>query len=149
MIDIIEVAPRDGLQNESTLLDTASKVKLIERAVAAGARRIEATSFVNPKVVPAMADADEVMAAVPRHDAVSYIGVVLNRRGLDRALVAGVDEINAVVVGVDLTLERAAERDRDRPDHAEAATRRPRRTTNSAITSPSDSAAVIPRTMRG
>jgi hydroxymethylglutaryl-CoA lyase len=101
MVELIEVAPRDGLQNESTLLDTATKVALIERAIAAGARRIEATSFVHPKLVPAMADAEDVMAAVPRRDDVSYIGLVLNRRGLDRALAAGVDEINAVVVASD------------------------------------------------
>lgn len=106
MIDIIEVAPRDGLQNEPTLLDTATKVALIERAIAAGARRIEATSFVNPRAVPAMADADAVMAAVPRSEEVSYIGLVLNQRGLDRALAAGVNEINAVVVASDTFNQR-------------------------------------------
>ncbi len=106
MIDIIEVAPRDGLQNESKVLDTATKVALIERAISAGARRIEATSFVNPRAVPALADADDVMAAVPRSPEVSYIGLVLNRRGLDRALAAGVDEINAVVVASDTFNQR-------------------------------------------
>lgn len=97
-VEIVEVAPRDGLQNEQVLLDTASKVELITRAVDAGARRIEATSFVNPRRVPQMADAEQVMAAVPRRAGVSYLGLVLNERGLDRALAAGVDEVNAVVV---------------------------------------------------
>jgi hydroxymethylglutaryl-CoA lyase len=101
MVTIVDVSPRDGLQNEATLLDTATKVALIERLIAAGVRRIEATSFVHPQRVPQMADAEAVMAAVPRRDDVSYIGLVLNRRGLDRALVAGVDEVNAVVVASD------------------------------------------------
>ena len=96
-IEIVEVAPRDGLQNEATPVGTAAKVALIAQAVQAGARRIEATSFVDPQRVPQMADAEEVMAAVPRGEA-SYIGLVLNERGLQRAVAAGVDEINAVVV---------------------------------------------------
>lgn len=97
MIDIIEVSPRDGLQNESVLLSTADKVELIARAAAAGVRRIEAVSFVRPDAVPAMADAEQVMALLPRRPDVSYIGLVLNRRGFDRAVRAGVDEINVVV----------------------------------------------------
>lgn len=98
-VTIVEVSPRDGLQNESVLLTTAAKVELVTRLVDAGARRVEAVSFAHPKLVPAMADAEAVMAAVPRRDGVSYAGLVLNRRGLDRALAAGVDEVN-VVVGV-------------------------------------------------
>jgi hydroxymethylglutaryl-CoA lyase len=101
MVEIIEVAPRDGLQNEDVLLDTGAKVALIERALDAGVRRIEATSFVHPGKVPQMADAEAVMAAVPRDRGASYIGLVLNRRGLDRALAAEVDEVNAVVVASD------------------------------------------------
>jgi hydroxymethylglutaryl-CoA lyase len=101
MVAIVDVSPRDGLQNEATLLDTSTKVRLIERLIAAGLRRIEATSFVHPRRVPQMADAEAVMASVPRRDDVSYIGLVLNRRGLDRALAAGVDEVNAVVVASD------------------------------------------------
>lgn len=101
MVTIVDVSPRDGLQNEATLLDTATKIALIERLIAAGVRRIEATSFVHPGLVPQMADAEAVMAGVPRGDGVSYIGLVLNRRGLERALAAGVDEINAVVVASD------------------------------------------------
>jgi hydroxymethylglutaryl-CoA lyase len=100
-VDIVEVAPRDGLQNEDALLPVEDKIELIERAVAAGLRRIEAVSFVNPKRVPQMAGAEEVMAGVPRGAGVSYAGLVLNQRGLDRALAAGVDEINVVVVATD------------------------------------------------
>jgi hydroxymethylglutaryl-CoA lyase len=96
-VQIVEVGPRDGLQNESVLVPTETKVALIERAIAAGARRIEATSFVHPDLVPQMADAEAVMAAVPRRDDVSYIGLVLNRRGLERAIAAGVDELHVAV----------------------------------------------------
>lgn len=97
-IEIVEVSPRDGLQNEATLIATEDKVALIEKALAAGVRRIEAASFVNPKRVPQMADGEAVMAAVPRRDDVTYIGLALNRRGAERAIAAGVDEINYAVV---------------------------------------------------
>lgn len=100
-VEIVEVAPRDGLQSDPSMLDTATKVELIERAVRSGIRRIEAVSFVNPKRVPQMADADEVMASLDRTLGASYIGLVLNRRGFDRALETGVDEINVVVVCTD------------------------------------------------
>lgn len=100
-VEVVEVGPRDGLQNEATLLPTAQKVELIERAVAAGVRRVEAVSFVHPGRVPQMADAEAVMAALPRRDDVRLIGLVLNERGLDRALAAGVDEVNVVVVASD------------------------------------------------
>jgi len=100
-IELVEVGPRDGLQNEPTVVDTAAKVVYIEALIAAGLRRIEATSFVHPKLVPQMADADELMAKVPRVDGVRYIGLVVNRRGFDRALEAGVDEVNMVVVATE------------------------------------------------
>lgn len=96
-VTIVEVSPRDGLQNESVVLSTSAKVELISRLVAAGARRVEAVSFAHPRLVPAMADAEAVMEQVPRRDGVSYAGLVLNRRGLHRALAAGVDEVNVVV----------------------------------------------------
>jgi len=96
-VTIVEVSPRDGLQNESVVLSTDAKVELISQLVEAGARRVEAVSFAHPKLVPAMADAEAVMARVPRVDGVSYAGLVLNRRGLDRALGSGVDEVNVVV----------------------------------------------------
>ena len=100
-VEILETAPRDGLQNEDVLVSTEDKVALVERAVRAGARRIVATSFVHPARVPQMADAAEVMAAVPRSSGVSYAGLVLNHRGLERALEARVDEVNVVVVATD------------------------------------------------
>ncbi|MFO7549495.1 MAG: hydroxymethylglutaryl-CoA lyase [Acidimicrobiia bacterium] len=105
-VEIIDVAPRDGLQNESTLLATEVKVELVTRLVDAGIRRLEATSFVHPKLVPAMADAEAVMASLPRHPDVSYIGLVLNEKGLDRALAAGVDEIGYAVVATDTFSQR-------------------------------------------
>ena len=95
---IVEVGPRDGLQNERQVLPTAAKVRLITGLVDAGIRRVEAVSFVNPRLVPQMADAEEVMAQVPRRAGVRYIGLVLNERGLDRALACAVDEVNVVVV---------------------------------------------------
>ncbi len=102
-LEIIEVSPRDGLQNERVGVSTADKVALIQRAVTAGARRIEAVSFVNPKAVPQMADAEAVMARLRedqglRSRGVNLAGLVLNRRGVDRALAADVDELNFVVV---------------------------------------------------
>jgi hydroxymethylglutaryl-CoA lyase len=100
-IEIVEVAPRDGLQSEDVILDTAAKLELIDRAVSAGITRIEVASFVNPKVVPQMADAEAVMAGLPRRDGVSYIGLVLNERGFQRALAAGVEEVNVVAVATD------------------------------------------------
>ncbi len=105
-VTIVEVSPRDGLQSDPTLLATSAKVELIRRALGAGIRRIEAVSFVNPKRVPQMADADEVMAAVPRDLGASYIGLVLNRRGFERAVETEVDEINVVVVATDTFAEK-------------------------------------------
>ena len=105
-VEIVEVSPRDGLQNEDVVLSTDAKVALIERAIAAGARRIEATSFVHPGRVPQMADAGEVMARVPRRPDVSWIGLALNERGVDRALAADCNEINYVVGATDTFSER-------------------------------------------
>lgn len=100
-VEIVEVGPRDGLQNEPGVLPLAIKREFIERLVGAGARRIEVASFVNPKRVPQMADADELLRSLPRHEGVRYVGLVLNRRGFDRALAAGCDEIGMVVVATD------------------------------------------------
>lgn len=100
-VEIVEVGPRDGLQNESTVLSVEDRIELIDRAVATGVRRIEAVSFVNPKRVPQMAGAEEVMAGVRREPGVSFIGLALNRRGLDRALEAGVSEVNVAVPATD------------------------------------------------
>ena len=100
-IEIVEVAPRDGLQNETTLLSTAEKIAFVERLVATGLRRIEVASFVNPARVPAMADAEALLEGLRAQPDLTRIGVVLNRRGLERALAAGVDEVNVVVVASD------------------------------------------------
>jgi hydroxymethylglutaryl-CoA lyase len=100
-VTVVEVGPRDGLQNEAALVPTSAKVAYLERLMAAGVRRIEAVSFVHPGRVPQMADAEEVLAAVSRPAGVSLIGLVLNERGLDRALLAGVDEVNVVVVATE------------------------------------------------
>lgn len=98
MISIVDVGPRDGLQNESVLLSTADKVELIEALARSGVRRIEAVSFVDPKRVPQMADAEDVMAGLSMITRAKAIGLVLNPRGFDRAARAGVREINYVVV---------------------------------------------------
>jgi hydroxymethylglutaryl-CoA lyase len=99
-VEIVEVAPRDGLQNEDVILGTGAKLDLIGRLAASGVRRIEATSFVNPARVPQLADSEAVCAGLPR-GTVSWIGLVLNERGLDRAIRAEVDEVNVVVVATD------------------------------------------------
>lgn len=100
-IEFVEVGPRDGLQNEALLVSTADKVALIRRAIAAGVRRIEVASFVNPAKVPQMADAEAVVEAFGRPEGVTRIGLVLNQRGAERALAAGVDQLGAVAVASD------------------------------------------------
>lgn len=100
-IEIVEVGPRDGLQSEPGVMATATKVEFIERVVAAGVRRLEVTSFVNPKKVPQMADAEEVLARIRRRPDVYYVGLVLNRRGFDRAQAAGCNEVGMAVVASD------------------------------------------------
>jgi hydroxymethylglutaryl-CoA lyase len=100
-VEVVEVSPRDGLQSEDVIVDTDTKVELITRAIDAGIRRIEVCSFVNPARVPQMADAEAVLAGLPDRDDVTYIGLVLNRRGFDRAAEAGMREINVVAVTTD------------------------------------------------
>ena len=100
-VEIVEVSPRDGLQNESVLFSVAQKVALIERAVSAGARRIEVASFVRADRVPQMADAEAVIAALDLPDDVVTIGLVLNARGAERALRTAVKELGAVCVATD------------------------------------------------
>jgi len=100
-ISIIEVGPRDGLQSEPEVLSVEVKAEFIRRAVDAGIRRLEVASFVNPKKVPQMAGAEELVAALPRRDDVTYIGLVLNQRGFERARDCGIDEVGMVVVASD------------------------------------------------
>jgi hydroxymethylglutaryl-CoA lyase len=92
-IQIVEVSPRDGLQAESRTLPTETKLELITRLAEAGHTVIEATSFVNPKTVPQLADAEELLRALKRRPGVRYPVLVPNEKGLDRALAAGADEI--------------------------------------------------------
>ena len=99
-IELVEVSPRDGLQNEPQILSTPDKVDLIRRAVAAGARRIEVASFVHPGKVPQMADAEAVVAALPA-GAARYVGLVLNKRGALRALETAIDEVGVVCAASD------------------------------------------------
>lgn len=101
-IEMVEVSPRDGLQNEKQPISTADKLELIDHALSAGVRRIEVTSFVNPRAVPQMADAEAVCAGLPARDDVTYIGLVMNARGADRALATGrIDQLGAVAVATD------------------------------------------------
>lgn len=100
-IELVEVGPRDGLQSQPVILDTATKVELVARLVQAGLRRIEVASFVDPRRVPQMADVEALIDALPRPEGVRYVGLVLNRRGFERALCTAIDEINCVVVMTD------------------------------------------------
>ncbi len=106
-IQIVEVGPRDGLQNEPDIVSTADKLAMIDRMIDAGARRLEVASFVHPQRVPQMADAEAVIAGLPDRKDVSYIGLTLNKRGVLRALATkdggkrGVDEIGCVIVATD------------------------------------------------
>jgi hydroxymethylglutaryl-CoA lyase len=100
-IEIVEVGPRDGLQNEKTLFEIDQKLELIERLYDAGAPRMEVVSFVNPRRVPQMAGAEEIMAALPKRAGRSRIGLVLNLKGWERCVAAGCDEANVVVCASD------------------------------------------------
>jgi isopropylmalate/homocitrate/citramalate synthase len=92
-IEIVDVGPRDGLQNEDETLSPQVRAELCERLASAGVPRIEAASFVNPKRVPQMAGAEEVMTSIERVPGTTYAGLVLNERGYERAIEAGVDEV--------------------------------------------------------
>lgn len=100
-IEIVEVGPRDGLQSEPGVMPTAAKIEFIERLIDAGLRRLEVTSFVNPKKVPQMADAEQVLAGLNKRADVRYVGLVLNRKGFERAVTAGCNEIGMAVVASD------------------------------------------------
>ncbi len=97
-VSIIEVGPRDGLQSEPEVLSTEVKLEFIARAIDAGIRRMEVTSFVHPKRVPQMADAEDVVRGLPARDDVTYIGLVLNKRGFERAREVNMDEIGMAVI---------------------------------------------------
>jgi (R)-citramalyl-CoA lyase len=92
-VQVVDVGPRDGLQNEDKSLAPEIRAELCDRLAAAGVPRVEAASFVNPKRVPQMAGAEKVMAAIDRRPGTSYAGLVLNEKGYERAVEAGVDEV--------------------------------------------------------
>jgi hydroxymethylglutaryl-CoA lyase/(R)-citramalyl-CoA lyase len=98
---VCDVGPRDGLQNEDRVLEPALRAELCDKLAAAGLKRIEAASFVNPKLVPQMAGAEDVMAALHRRPGTSYAGLVLNEKGYDRAIAAGVDEVHYAFAATD------------------------------------------------
>jgi hydroxymethylglutaryl-CoA lyase len=100
-IEIVEVGPRDGLQNEAAQVATPVKLEFIRRALDAGIRRVEVASFVSPRRVPQMADAEAIFAGLPRRDDVTYVGLVLNHAGFERAAAAGCREIGMVVFTTD------------------------------------------------
>lgn len=105
-VSIVEVSPRDGLQNEAGFVETADKLALIDHLIAIGARRIEVASFVNPRRVPQMADAEHVVAGLPEGHGVRFIGLCLNERGVDRAIATldtarPLDEAGCVLVASD------------------------------------------------
>jgi len=98
---VCDVGPRDGLQNEAKTLQPSVRAELCDRLAAAGVKRMEAASFVNPKLVPQMAGAEEVMAALHRRSDTVYAGLVLNEKGYERAVAAGVDEAHYAFAATD------------------------------------------------
>lgn len=100
-VTLVEVGPRDGIQAEPKILSTEEKIEFISRSIDAGLKRIEVTSFVNPKRVPQMADAVEVLQGLPKNTDCSFIGLILNMKGYERARDAGVDEVGYAVVSTD------------------------------------------------
>jgi isopropylmalate/homocitrate/citramalate synthase len=104
-LTVCDVAPRDGLQNDATHLSPAARAELVNRLADAGVTHIEVTSFVNPKLVPQMAGAEDVVAAIDRRPGVTYSGLVLNERGYDRLAACDLDEVHMSVAASE-TLNR-------------------------------------------
>lgn len=104
-VQIVEVGPRDGLQNEAAPVPTAAKITFVEALAAAGASVVEATSFVNPRAVPQLADAEAVLAGIVRRPGTRYLALVPNERGLDRALAAGLDAVALFTAATDAFAE--------------------------------------------
>ena len=100
-ISILEVGPRDGLQSEPEILPTEVKKEFITRTIDAGIKQIEVTSFVHPKKVPQMADAEKLVESLPEKDDVTYIGLIMNQRGFESARDCGIDEGGMVIVSTD------------------------------------------------
>lgn len=125
-VTIVEVGPRDGLQNEPTQVPTATKVELVDRLAATGLRFVEATSFVSPKAVPQLADAADVMARIDRRDGVTYPVLVPNERGYEGAVATGATSISVFTAAsesftrrnVNASIEESIERFRPIVDRA-------------------------------
>ena len=100
-LSVCDVGPRDGLQNEERALAPAVRAELCDRLAAAGVKRMEAASFVNPKLVPQMAGAEDVMSTLHRRPGTVYAGLVLNEKGYERAIAAGVDEVHYALAATD------------------------------------------------
>jgi hydroxymethylglutaryl-CoA lyase/(R)-citramalyl-CoA lyase len=98
---VCDVGPRDGLQNEAKILPPTVRAELCDRLASAGVKRIEAASFVNPSLVPAMAGAEEVMSLLHRKRGTTYAGLILNEKGYERAVEAGVDEVHYAFAATD------------------------------------------------
>jgi hydroxymethylglutaryl-CoA lyase len=109
-VEIVEVGPRDGLQQEQTFLPTSVKVDLVEALIDAGLKRVQVTSFVHPKRVPQMADAEALCAAIPRRPDIIYSGLALNLRGVERAQNAGIAHIDISVSASNVHSQRNANR---------------------------------------
>lgn len=109
-IEIIEVGPRDGLQREKTPISTQDKIKMIHQLVDSGIRSIQVTSFVHPKYVPQMADAEAVCRGIDKKDGVTYSGLVLNMKGLDRAHSSGLVDVDMSVSASDSHSKKNANR---------------------------------------
>lgn len=128
-VRLVEVGPRDGLQNEPQFVPTATKITLIERLVDCGLECVEATAFVSPKWVPQMADAVQVMTGLPRREGVSYPVLVPNEKGLEAALAAGATEIAVFAAAseafsqknINCTIRESLERFRPVVEHAKDA----------------------------
>ena len=112
-VEILDVTARDGLQNETVMFSTEEKIELISRSMQAGAKRLEVASFAHPKYVPQMADAEAVIGALPKNDNVTYIGLAMNERGVDRAIKTDIDEVGLVVVATDTFAQKNQNQTRD------------------------------------
>lgn len=113
MIEVCEVGPRDGIQNEDLLLTTEQKIKMIEEAINAGIKKIEAVSFVNPKIVPQMADAETIANQLRKVEGTEIAGLVLNGAGIDRALKTPIDRLHLTVAISDTFNKKNAKRTRE------------------------------------
>ena len=107
-VQIVEVGPRDGLQNEARILPTHLKVEMVESLARSGLKRIEVGSFVSAKQVPQMADTAEVFASLHRQPGVAYTVLVANKRGLEAAILAGVSEIAIFAAASEISFTRCS-----------------------------------------